>query len=580
MGLLSSKHTTIPAKNEEIPVSAVKPNNNNNNNNADKAIQKSSNNNANKAIEKSCKKNPNGGKKSQALFALYAGSLLPKKATFRRAFAPLSPAQHIKAVLARRTGKGNGEEKLNRCFGFSKHIGHKYEIGEEVGKGHFGHTCRAKCRKGEFKGQQVAVKILTKSQMTTAIAIEDVHREVKILRALTGHNNLIHFYDAYEDHDHVYLVMELCEGGVLLDRILSRGGKYAEYDAKGVLIQMLTVVAFCHLQGVVHRDLKPENFLFATKDNDAELKAIDFGLSDFVSPEKKLDDIVGSAYYVAPEVLQRSYSTEADVWSIGIIAFVLLCGNRPFWGRTESGIFRSVLKNEPHFDEALWSKLSFEAKDFVKTLLNKNPRKRLTAAQALCHPWLRNDNEVKTPFDLSILKFVKHYICSSDLRKAALRALSKTLNFDDLVYLKEQFSLLEPSTDGFISVENLKTVLMKYTTDALEESGVHEFLESICRLQYRRMDFEEFCASALRVHQLEGLEQWDIQTRDAYEIFENDGNKSIVVEELASELGLGPEIPVCDVLDDLVRQSDGNLTYLGFVKVLHGTTSRIVAKDQ
>lgn len=97
-----------------------------------------------------------------------------------------------------------------------------------------------------------------------------------------------------------------------------------------------------------------------------------------------MDDIVGSAYYVAPEVLQRSYSTEADVWSVGVIAYVLLCGSRPFWGRTESGIFRSVLKNEPNFDEASWSNLSFEAKEFVKNLLNKDPRKRLTAAQALC----------------------------------------------------------------------------------------------------------------------------------------------------------------------------------------------------
>lgn len=100
--------------------------------------------------------------------------------------------------------------------------------------------------------------------------------------------------------------------------------------------------------------------------------------------DERLDDIVGSAYYVAPEVLQRSYGREADVWSTGIIAYVLLCGNRPFWGRTESGIFRAVLRNEPGFNETCWSKLSFEAKDFVKSLLIKDPRKRLTAVQALC----------------------------------------------------------------------------------------------------------------------------------------------------------------------------------------------------
>jgi len=99
--------------------------------------------------------------------------------------------------------------------------------------------------------------------------------------------------------------------------------------------------------------------------------------------DERLNDIVGSAYYVAPEVLHRSYSTEADVWSIGVIAYILLCGSRPFWARTESGIFRAVLKADPGFDETPWPSLSSEAKDFVKRLLNKDPRKRISAAQAL-----------------------------------------------------------------------------------------------------------------------------------------------------------------------------------------------------
>ena len=155
--------------------------------------------------------------------------------------------------------------------------------------------------------------------------IENVRREVRILRALSGHHNLVKFYDACEDANNVYIIMELCEGGELLDRILSRGGKYSEEDAKVIVRQILSIVAFCHIQGVVHRDLKPENFLFTTKDEHAPMKAIDFGLSDFIRPDERLNDIVGSTYYVAPEVLHRSYSMEAD-----------LCGSRPFWARTES----------------------------------------------------------------------------------------------------------------------------------------------------------------------------------------------------------------------------------------------------
>lgn len=517
------------------------------------------------------------------------------KRFFKRPFPPPSPAKHIRSVLARRQGtvKPNaagdtipeGSEPgtatgtgLDKRFGFSKHFSDKYEVGEEVGRGHFGYTRVATAKKGELKGQQVAVKIIPKSKMTTAIAIEDVRREVKILKGLAGHSNLIKIYEAYEDNDNVYIVMELCRGGELLDRILSRGGKYTEEDAKAVMLQILNVVSFFHLQGVVHRDLKPENFLFTSKDEDSTLKAIDFGLSDFVKPDEKLNDIVGSAYYVAPEVLHRSYTTEADVWSVGVIAYILLCGSRPFWARTESGIFRSVLKADPSFNEEPWPSLSSEAKDFVKRLLNKDPRKRITAAQALCHPWLRNHCEVRVPLDVLVFKLLKIYMRSSSLRKAALRALSKTLTVDELYYLKEQFALLQPSKNGTISLDNIREALMKNATDAMKQSRAHEILTSLTALQYRRMDFEEFCAAALSVYQLEALERWEQHARCAYELFEKDGNRPIMIEELASELGLGPNVPVHAVLHDWIRHTDGKLSFLGFVKLLHGVSTRTLVK--
>ncbi|XP_027345960.1 CDPK-related kinase 5-like isoform X2 [Abrus precatorius] len=513
----------------------------------------------------------------------------PAPTTPRRFFRPPSPAKHIRAVLARRQGsvkpneatipEGSAAEvvALDKNFGFSKQFKHKFELGDEVGRGHFGYTCSAKFLKAQFKPQRVAVKVIPKAKMTTAIAIEDVRREVKILRALTGHKNLIQFHDAYEDNDNVYIVMELCEGGELLDRILSRGGKYTEEDAKAVMIQILNVVAFCHLQGVVHRDLKPENFLFTSKDENSDLKAIDFGLSDFVKLDERLNDIVGSAYYVAPEVLHRAYSTEADVWSIGVIAYILLCGSRPFWARTESGIFRAVLKADPSFDEPPWPSLSDEAKDFVKRLLNKDPRKRMTAAQALGHPWIKNYKDVKVPVDILVFKLMKSYMRSSSLRKAALRALSKTLAIEEQQYLKEQFALLEPNKNNTISLENIKAALMKNATDAMKESRIPDFLASLKALQYRRMAFDEFCAAALSVHQLEALDRWEQHARCAYELFEKDGNRAIVIEELASELGLGPSVPVHAVLHDWIRHTDGKLSFLGFVKLLHGP-SRSLAK--
>lgn len=502
---------------------------------------------------------------------------------FKWPFPPPSPAKPIMSAIMKRQGAstakpkegpipehGEGERPLDKSFGYPKNFGAKYELGKEIGRGHFGHTCWAKGKKGELKNQPVAVKIISKAKMTTAISIEDVRREVKILKALSGHRNLVKLHDAFEDANNVYIVMELCEGGELLDRILSRGGRYSEKDAKGIVTQILTVVSFCHLQGVVHRDLKPENFLFSTRDEDAIMKVIDFGLSDFIKPEQRLNDIVGSAYYVAPEVLHRSYSYEADIWSIGVITYILLCGSRPFWARTESGIFRSVLRADPNFDDSPWPTVSPEAKDFVRRLLNKDHRKRMTAAQALAHPWLRDQN-CAVPLDICIYKLVRSYTRVTPLKRAALTAISRALTEDELIYLRAQFSLLEPK-DGLISLENFRTALMRNASEAMKESRVPEILNLLEPLSYKKMDFEEFCAAAISIYQLEALENWENIASTAFEYFEQEGNRVTSVEELAKEMNVGPA--AYPLLKDWIREVDGKLSFLGFTKFLHGVTLR------
>ncbi|KAG6478383.1 hypothetical protein ZIOFF_061825 [Zingiber officinale] len=492
---------------------------------------------------------------------------------FGRLFPPPSPAKHIKAALAKRQGPpkprdgpipedgtGEGERPLDKSFGYSKNFGAKYELGNEVGRGHFGHTCSATAKKGSIKGQLVAVKIISKAKMTTPISIEDVRREVKILKALSGHKNLVKFYEACEDTLNVYIVMELCKGGELLDRILSRGGRYTEEDAKVIIVQILSVVAFCHLQGVVHRDLKPENFLFAANDEHADMKLIDFGLSDFIKPDERLNDIVGSAYYVAPEVLHRSYSTEADIWSIGVITYILLCGSRPFWSRTESGIFRSVLRADPNFVDSPWPDISPVAKDFVRRLLNKDYRKRMTAAQALTHPWLR-DAQRQIPLDMLIYRLVKSYLRATPLRQSALK----------VTWL--QFMLLEPTNDGYISLDNFRMALFQNATEAMSDSRVPDILNALEPLAFTRMDFEEFCAAAISPYHLEALNGWEQIASTAFEFFELEGNRVISIKELARvELNLPPA--AYSMLRDWIRPEDSKLNIFGYTRYLHGVTIR------
>ncbi|KAI3969202.1 hypothetical protein MKW92_025485, partial [Papaver armeniacum] len=267
------------------------------------------------------------------------------------------------------------------------------------------------------------------------------------------------------------------------------------------------------------------NFLFTTKDEDATMKLIDFGISDFVRP-----------------VLHRSYTLEADIWSIGVITFILLCGSRPFWARTESGIFRVVLRADPNFDDAPWPEVSPEAKDFVKRLLNKDHRKRMTTAQALSNS--------PVPLDILIYKLVKSLFRAAPLKRAALK--------DELVYLRIQFKLLEPNKDGRISLDNFKMVLMRNATDAMKESRVAEILNSMGQLSYKKIDFEEFCAVVISTYQLEVLEGLEQIETTAFEFFEQEANRVISIEELAREMNLGPTAH--SVLRDWTRKYDGTVS--------------------
>ena len=202
-----------------------------------------------------------------------------------------------------------------------------YTIGKELGRGQFGVTslCTHKAT-----GERFACKTIAKRKLSTKEDVEDVRREVQIMYHLAGQPNIVELKGAYEDKQSVHLVMELCAGGELFDRIIAKG-KYTERAAAALLRTIVEIVHTCHSLGVIHRDLKPENFLLLSKDENAPLKATDFGLSVFFKQGEVFKDIVGSAYYIAPEVLKRNYGPEADIWSIGVILYILLCGVPPFW---------------------------------------------------------------------------------------------------------------------------------------------------------------------------------------------------------------------------------------------------------
>ncbi|CAN6874542.1 unnamed protein product [Brassica oleracea] len=458
-------------------------------------------------------------------------------------------------------------------FGYAKDFHEQYTIGKLLGHGQFGYTYVAI---DKANGDRVAVKRLDKSKMVLPIAVEDVKREVEILKALSGHENVVQFYNAFDDDDYVYIVMELCEGGELLDRILSKkDSRYSEKDAAVVVRQMLKVAGECHLHGLVHRDMKPENFLFKSTQLDSPLKATDFGLSDFIKPGKRFHDIVGSAYYVAPEVLKRRSGPESDVWSIGVITYILLCGRRPFWDRTEDGIFKEVLRNKPDFRRKPWSTISESAKDFVKKLLVKDPRARLTAAQALSHAWVREGgNATDIPVDISVLNNLRQFVRYSRLKQFALRALASTLDEAEISDLRDQFDAIDVDKNGVISLEEMRQAifclqaLAKDLPWKLKDSRVAEILQAIDSNTDGLVDFTEFVAAALHVHQLEehDSEKWQLRSRAAFEKFDIDKDGYITPEELRMHTGLRGSID--PLLDEADIDRDGKISLHEFRRLL------------
>jgi calcium/calmodulin-dependent protein kinase I len=256
-----------------------------------------------------------------------------------------------------------------------------YEIltNHMLGKGNFSEVFLGIHKETNIR---VAIKVISKA--TTKNKPEMLKNEVEILKKMEN-PYIIKLYDIFDTPNSLYLVMELVTGGELFDRIVERE-QYSEANAKEVMKQLLTAIEYFHSLGIVHRDLKPENLLLEKESDDTNIKVTDFGLSRF--SDLLMHTACGTAGYVAPEILTcKGYDKEVDMWSAGVILYILLSGYPPFFDEHEPRLFDSIMKAEYEFHPQYWDHISKEAKDLISKLLVVNPLKRLTAKEALHHPW-------------------------------------------------------------------------------------------------------------------------------------------------------------------------------------------------
>ena len=274
---------------------------------------------------------------------------------------------------------------IRKAVGYSN-LSDLYEIKDVLGKGKFGLV-----RLGILKenGRKVAIKIINK-KLVSLLDLEQVKTEVEILK-IAQHPNIIRLYDVFENEKYIYIIMEYCGGGDLFSYIEKRGFQLKESRAAEIIHKLSTALYYLHQYGIIHRDLKPENILMTNEKDDADIRLLDFGLGKIIGPNEYCTEPFGTFSYAAPEVLlEKPYNFKADLWTVGVITYLLLAGFLPFDDEnSEKEIARQTVYEPTPFPSSVWGSISKEGKMFVDNLLEKDPKKRMTIKQVLEHPWLQ-----------------------------------------------------------------------------------------------------------------------------------------------------------------------------------------------
>jgi len=443
---------------------------------------------------------------------------------------------------------------------------------KKIGQGGYGMVVTATHK---VTGFVRAVKQIGKAHVTN---IERFRQEIHIMKMM-DHPNVIRLYETYEDKLFIYLVMEWCPGGELFDRIIDCK-KFTEPQAALIMKQILYGIFYMHSQGVMHRDLKPENFLFVEKDQPIEkstIKIIDFGLScTFNANSAPASTKAGTPYYVAPQVLQGSYGHEIDVWSVGVMQYILLCGYPPFHGNDDREVLDKVKAGKFSFHQKDWGNISDDAKDLITWMLKMDPKERATAQQALQHVWIvekapraKGELALNTNLVLNLQKLKGR----NTLQKAAIHVIAHQMDTQRIRKIKACFEEMDTDNNGQLSPEEIKAGLLKMGGKVPDD--LKTLLEEMDSDGNGQIDFSEFCAAALDAKECQEKEVcWG-----AFNRFDLDGNGKISKEELRQVLSGNDEnlketfsnVSLKRIMKECDQDGDGQIDFQEFLAMMRST---------
>jgi len=445
-------------------------------------------------------------------------------------------------------------------------IQEQYDIEKKkLGEGSYGSVSKAK---NKSTGNIRAIKTISKAQMKN---IERFKQEIAIMK-LMDHPNIIKLFESFEDHRNIYLVMELCSGGELFDRIIE-SGHFTEVQAAVLMQQIIRAIYYMHENTVCHRDLKPENFLFMSKDPIEKnlLKIIDFGLSCKYEPDQVLTTKAGTPYYVAPQVLAGKYDQMSDLWSCGVIMYVMLCGYPPFFGETDAEVLSKVRLGNFSFNAADWKNVSEDAKNLIRMLLKMNPKDRYSAVQALNHEWIKNKAPKAQDIQLSsnALDNLRGFRAQNRLKKAALHIIAGQMNEDQIKALRETFTSLDVNGDGLLTASEMREGIMKAGLKEIPPD-LQQIMEDVDADGSGVIDYTEFLAATLdkRMYLKEDV-CWS-----AFRVFDRNGDGKISQDELKQVLESDDVTDVMGIqaiaqmMKDIDSNGDGVIDFQEFMAMM------------
>ena len=444
-----------------------------------------------------------------------------------------------------------------------------------LGEGSFASVYRVQNR---YTDVICAMKIIKKNFSCSAEDEKDIFNEINILRMM-DHPGVLKLFEFYSNKQNYSIVTELCPGGELFQQIIDRGPFDEKYSAF-IMYQLFSAINYCHKMHIVHRDLKPENILIVDKDRNGYpiIKVCDFGTSKIFQKGRAERKLVGSSYYIAPEVLSKHYNEKCDLWSCGVIMYILLSARPPFGGQDDEEIMERVSTGEYDLESPPFNKLSSNALDLIKKLLTMDYNERISAEQALNHLWFKANksqelfnkiNDNGTIRDL--IQNLKNYRRTSIIQETALAYLVHHFpQIKDVVNSCKLFNQIDKSGDGKITkAELLKGLSERYKSNTLEKD-VDIIYENLDMDNNGYIGYEEFVRGAVSKEYFVR----DNALQFAFRYFDKDDSGEITFDEI-EELFI-KSIPdkqkvhetLLEIIKEVDTDNDNRINYDEFRKVM------------